>query len=215
MVLALTLVACGGGDDEEPSDETTSSTTSTTEATEETTSTIGDAVALDDFLLDIDEIGDTDFNSGLEEVSYETSTEPNPCGERTDEQLPPQGIAGVVYAETGLQLAFQQEIRLYEDGDQASEAFDLGIANLGCGTSEDGSITIAEPVDVTDEVGGFRAVAIEVSGGIQGLLIVVDHQDVVVSFQFQAGPESSLGVAPDPLEVAAAGIDKIDAIIEG
>jgi hypothetical protein len=143
--------------------------------------------------------------------------QPTPCGTPSaDATVPPQVQVGAVSGLARTNQALQQEIGLYNDEDEAGQAFQAGSAGLTCTTGTvtftDGTqapIAITPGVDVTKDVGGDRATAWQLrGGGIQGVLVAVQLSSIVVTFQFTA-PDTATDLQPAPLAVAKAGMDKI------
>ncbi len=224
------LVACGGDDAADPATTTSTeavddTTTSTTEAAEDTTTTTAQApdtttgLDVEEFatslLVSVDELNEQGDGSFVD-IGYEDIPGPGLCGQEVDAEFPPDVLVGARYGSEPLQLAFQEEIRVYDSAETAQAAYAAGIAALSCGSSEDGSITIEAPVDVTDAVGGDEAQAFEVGGvDLRGGIVVVLLSDSVVVFQFQGTLASPTEGIASPIDVAAFGIAKITDAIEG
>jgi len=229
VALALALGACG--DDESAGDPATTTTaadagddgttTTTTGAQPEasTTTAVSEegpgAVesVLQQLLVTAGEIGEPSFA----DVGYAPTDGPNVCGVDVDADVPPAALVGTELESQPLQFAFQQELRGYASPDEAAAAFAAGREGTACGTSTDGTVTLSEPSDVTDRVGGDQAFAVAVTGdGFEGLLVAAQVRDVIATFQFvsAAGAEEPEGL-PDPIEVSAFGVGKVLAYLEG
>lgn len=213
---AALLVGCSssGSDDaastttEAEETTTTEEVTTTTEEEETTTTEAGDddpATQLATFLITADDLGPT-F------VEMEASdSEAGPCGVSVDADYPPALKAQGAFQSEELQLAMQQDLRVFTSEDEASAAFDGFVESVSCGAdTTDGSIELGEPTDVTDEV-GQKAVAVAITGdGIEGVGVVVHYSDLIATYQFQGatGAAEESGIA-SPLEITAENIQDI------
>jgi hypothetical protein len=213
FAIALLVGCSSGGSDDAAATTTEAETTTTEEVTttteEETTTTeAGDddpATQLATFLLTADDLGPS-F------VEREASTsEAGPCGVSVDDEFPPAVKAQRAYESEELQLAMQQDLRVFASEDEASAAFDGFVESVSCGSeTTNSSIELGEPTDVTDEV-GQKAVALTITGdGVEGVGVVVHYSDLVATYQFQGatGAAEASGIA-SPLDIAAGNIQDI------
>lgn len=214
-VAVALLVSCssGGSDDSastttKPEKTTTEVTTTTTEEETTTTEAGGDAdveAKLATLLLTADDLGPT-----FTEREASDSDE-GPCGGDIDSDFPPLVKAQTAFQSDELQLAMQQDLRVFESEDAASTAFDGFVEAVSCGAdTTDGSIQLGEPTDVTDQV-GQKAVAVSITGdGVEGVGVVVHYSDVIATYQFQGatGAAEASGIA-SPLEIAAGNVQGI------
>ena len=198
---AALLVGCSSsGSDDAASTTTEAEETTTTEAGED-----DPATQLATFLITADDLGPT-F------VEMEASdSEAGPCGVSVDADYPPALKAQGAFQSEELQLAMQQDLRVFASEDEASAAFDGFVESVSCGAdTTDGSIELGEPTDVTDEV-GQKAVAVAITGdGIEGVGVVVHYSDLIATYQFQGatGAAETAGIA-SPLEITAENIQDI------
>jgi hypothetical protein len=217
-IAAALLVSCSssGSDDAAPSTTEADVTTTTEEATttteEETTTT--EAAGGDDeltaqlaaFLVTADDLGPT-F------TEREPSTgDAGPCGVSVDSQFPPELKAQVAFQSDELELAMQQDLRVFATEEDASAAFDGFVEAVSCGddTADPESLQLGEPTDVTDQV-GQKAVAVALTGdGTEGVGVVVIYSDLIATYQFQGttGAADAADVG-SPLELAAANVQEI------
>jgi hypothetical protein len=212
--LERATTTAGGGDDEETTTTAGDDTTTTTASLDDEGIGALEAV-LSDLLVTAEELGDPSFV----DVGYspEDGDGENVCGVDVDADVPPATVVGRQLESESLQLAFQQELRGYDSIDGAAEAYAAGLEGTSCGTSPDGTITLTAPQDVTAQVGGDEAFAVGVTGeGIEGVLVAVRVTDVIATFQFAGatGAAEAAG-APDPIDVAAFGVGKLLAFLEG
>lgn len=232
-LFVLALAACGDDDAGSPAgptsttaaateDETTTSVAGDEEAPEATTTTAPSEEGpgavesiLQQLLVAPGEIG----QGGFVDVGYTPTEGPNLCGVDVDADIAPSALVGTALESESQQLAVQQELRAYADPDQAAAAFAAGREGTSCATSTDGTRTLSEPTDVTGRVGGDEAFAVTVTGeGFDGLLVAVHVRDVIATFEFAgagAGEGGQAAGALDPVEVAAFGVGKVLAYLEG
>lgn len=228
----LLTAACGDDDATDAGDDTTTTTealedeTSTTivpddeddePADDTTTTTAEDGEGIDpleglaqSLLITLDELA----VEGFQDVGYTPTDGPNQCGVDLDAEHPNQVLVGTTLGHD--QLAFQQEIRVYGSTQEAMVAFSAGVDGATCEGLPDGT-TFTEPTDVTEAVGGDQAIAITATNPTtEAVVVAVLLSDSVVSFTFVSSPPGSaesLG-APNPAEVAAFGVGKIEAALE-
>lgn len=214
FAVALLVSCSSGGSDDAGSTTTKVEKTTTTEATttteEETTTTEAGTddeaeAKLATLLITADDLGPT-----FTEFETDDSDE-GPCGGDIDADFPPLVKAQVAFQSEELQLAMQQDLRIFESEDGASAAFDGFVEAVSCGAdTTDPSFQLGEPTDVTNEV-GQKAVAVPITGdGVEGVGIVVHYSDVIATYQFQGatGAADAAGIA-SPLEFAAANVQEI------
>ena len=213
---AALLVGCsssGGSDDAAPTTTKAESTTTTEEVTtttEEETSTT--EAADDDAASQLATLLITADDLGPSFVEMEAGdSDAGPCGVSIDEEFPPALKAQTAFQSEELQLAMQQDLRVFASEEDASAAFDGFVASVSCGSATvDSTIELGEPTDVTDEV-GQKAVAVAITGdGIEGVGVVVHYSDLISTYQFQGatGAAEASGIA-SPLECAAANMSDI------
>lgn len=218
-LLAVGAAACGSDDDDGSDDATTTTeavedeTTTTTEAEPDgTTTTVTDEgnTAIEQ-LAQATLITLEDLNvPGLQDLGYTPSPGPNQCGFDIDATYPPEVIVGADYGSNTLR--FLEEIRVYATPDDAATAFQAGVDGTQCEV-EDGTV-ISAPVDVTEQVGAQRAMAITATRGEDNVIVVAALiSDAVMSFNFAGTDEAAAG-APPPVEVAALGVGKLKAVLE-
>jgi len=220
LALTLSFVACGDDDGDDAADtgdtteaevssddttadtEATEDTTADTEATEDTEPTEdtvaeGPAGELSALLVTPEAVGE-----GFTEETYETSTEPGPCGAMIDAEHPFDSIVGTVLVEQELELALQHEIRSYADAATAEATFNDAQEALSCGTETTvEGVVLGEVTDVTDSIGA-DAFAVEVTSdadGTEGALVVVLVGPALSVFQFQGPADVEDG--PDPVAI--------------
>ncbi len=213
LAIVLALAACGGDDDAADDTTTTGAAeeTTTTEAPEEETTTTaadaGDLEALFDRLL----LQPEDLDPTFVDAGYEPSNEGGPCGVSVDDEFPPSAQDGTTLASEEYQLAMVEEIRIYADEAESLAAFQRAVEALSCGpNTEDPTIALGEISDVSDQL-GTEGFAVPVTGAdVEGAVIVARITDAIVVFQFQGAPGAAEAVgAPQPIEVAAFGVDRI------
>jgi hypothetical protein len=226
IAVALVAAGCSSGSDNSVSTTGAPATTAspaTTAASPATTAastatTLGNDASVEDqakaALLTAAEVG-PGFTAGT--WTANDPKQPTPCGTPSVDATVPAAVqVGAVIGMASTNQALQQEISVYNDEEEAMEAFTTGTAGLSCTsgtvTFDDGTkaaLAIAAPVDVTAQVGGDHATAWQLSGGgIQGVLVAVQLSGIVVTFQFTA-PDTATNLEPAPLTVAKAGMDKI------
>ena len=208
------LVSCSSGGSDEADTTTTTKVekTTTTEATsnteEETTTTeAGDdpSAQLATLLITADDLGPTFVEREANDDGE------GPCGGKVDDDFPPAVKAQAAFQSDELQLAMQQDLRVFESEDAASAAYDGFVAAVSCGSdTADGSLQLGEPTDVTNEV-GQKATAVAITAqGSEGVGVVVHYSDLIATYQFQGatGAADAAGIG-SPLDFVKANIAEI------
>ncbi len=206
------LVSCsssGSGDAATSTTTTAKQTTTTTTEPEVTTTTEPGTDAdteakLATLLITADDLGPT-----FVELDASDSDE-GPCGGDIDADFPPLVHAQGAFQSEELQVAMQQDLRVFESETEAATAFDGFVESVSCGSDTvDQSLQLGEPTDVTSDV-GQKAVAVSLTGdGVEGVGIVVHYSDVIATYQFQGVTGADTSSLPAPLEIAAANIAEI------
>lgn len=214
-VALAALVSCssGGSDDAASTTTKVDKTTTTAEATttteEETTTTEAggdDASAqLATLLLTADDLGPTFAERDVNDDGE------GPCGGKIDDDFPPALKVQAAYQSDELQLAMQQDLRVFESEDAASAAFDGFVQAVSCGAdTTDGTFVLGEPTDVTDQV-GQKATAVTITAdGSEGVGVVVHYSDLIATYQFQGatGAAEAAGIA-SPIDIVAGNVSDI------
>lgn len=223
LALATALAACGddGSDSSEEVTETvTASPSETTEATTsaptETTPSApmdpseGDITQeqVEAALLTAAEVGPEFVDSSWTDESTPPLCDPE--GTPVDEQVPAQVKGGTQIDHTEGIASMVEEIAIYATEAEATEAFTLASAGLGCteGTTDDGqSVTIGPPQDVTAQVnssGIGTSTAWEVSSdSFDGVVVATLAGRIVMACSFASAPDADVSALPDPVSVAA------------
>jgi hypothetical protein len=225
IAVALAAAGCSSGSDNSvtttaaPATTVAASTTSAASATTDSpATTLGNDASVEDqakaALLTAEEVG-PGFTAGT--WTPNDPSQPTPCGTPSVDATVPAAVqVGAVTGLANTDQALQEEISVYNDEEEADQAFTIGTAGLSCPsgtvTFSDGTkaaLAITAPVDVTAQVGGDQATAWQLKGGgIQGVLVAVKLSGIVVTFQFTA-PDTATDLQPAPVTVAKAGMDKI------
>lgn len=221
--LAVSLVAivamvgsCGDDSDDSRDGATDLIVTTTTEAADTTTTTEdGEGIAAveelaQSLLITQQELAvPTFFDAG-----YTPFEGPNECGVDVDASHPPDVLVGTVLRDDQPRV-FQQELRIYETPAAALAAFDARVGATSCGTGDQGT-TYGPPTDLAAVLEADHAAEVAATHPqVEGLLITAVVGDAVVSFVFARPTGVSVDDLPDPREVAAFGIGKILAALEG
>lgn len=210
IVAALVLVGCGGGGD------SASGTTTTAPADTTTTSTGALEATAQSALLTAAEIG-----PGFVAGQYVDNSGPLPCAAAgavdPDITIPPAVKVGATAQDSANSLFFQETIRLYADDAEGTTAMTNAVSGFSCavGTTDNGdgtttSINISAPQDVASQVGVDEAMAWQISTDqIQGVLIIARLSAAIVTFDFETVLGGDTTNAPDTLQLATAGIEKV------
>lgn len=235
---ALLLVSVGAGcdgNDGDDGDDGAAATTTTVTVGDATTTTAVDAdttttreattttTPVDDELHDTAE-GVTDLEQlaldllilppelgggAFTDAGYVPVEGPNGCGIDVDGDVPPVILVGTRLVDDAAST-ITEELRVYDDVTVAAQAQAAHAAGLDCGGDADGT-TYGPATDVNDVVGADAAVSIEVTGpSSSGLVVVAQVGDAVLTFDLTI---TDPGLAP--LDVAAFGVGKVLAALEG
>jgi hypothetical protein len=222
VVLGLTLAVAACGSSSDSSDDEPTATTTTTEAMEDGDDTEleldpGQVQAeLDALLLTAAEVGP---NAIAGEYEVDESDAPTPCGtEGADSLVPPLAQVGAVFGTADGNIELREELRAYQDPEQAAEALDAVMAALACGTAEvegaDGApitITMSAPVDLSDTFGDVdAAVGWDLQfGEVTAGQVVAAKGPLLMTFQYLANPGADTTLILEPVPFALLGVDKI------
>lgn len=184
----------------------------TSPATNETATTISRQqlqTALHTLLLTPQEVGP---NFVLD--TFTTPPGSTPCGINVDGQVPSIALTGTQIVHPNPDLAMIEEIRGYGSTAEAKNAYDLATTGFSCGKTD--TLTLGNPTDVSGDL-KVPSIAVTVSGGdVDGVIVIALVTDAIVVFQFQSvtgAPQSP--DAPNPIDVSAAGLAKIQKFIDG
>lgn len=207
VAVLLPVSACRGSDDGEPRPSGGTSTTgaSTTVAvTEDPEGTSELELVAHALLITGAELGVTQ----AVDLGYSPPQDPGECGFATDAEHPADIHVGT---RLDIQTAVVEEVlRIYRDPAAAEAAFqarvlltcDLPLTDAG-GTG---------PVDVNDRMGADQALAFSGTDSSGAFALVVTLlSDAVVSFSLRGAVDASI----DPVDLAAFGVGKILAALEG
>jgi hypothetical protein len=219
VAVALVAAACSSGSDNAVTTTAVPPTTAAPATTAAATSTTASNEASVEELAQAALLTPAEVGQGFSAGTWTPSDPavPSPCGTPSVDSTVPAGVqVGTVIGLASTDQALQEEISVYNDSEEATQAFGVGTTGLSCTagtvTFKDGTkaaLTISAPVDVTGDVGGDQATAWQLrGGGIQGVLVAIVQSGIVVTFQFTA-PDTATELQPGPLTVAKAGMDKI------
>ena len=163
----------------------------------------------------------SDVGAGFATEVYTPSDpgQPGVCGRAgIDTAVPAAVHVGTVVSNATTQQALLQEVRVYQDEEEATMAYRAASDGVSCTTGsmtlDDGTtqpVKISAPVDVVDQVGGDEATGWQLqTADTKGVAVLVRLQAAIVSFQFQA-PAAADATDPDPLAVAKLGVAKVAA----
>jgi hypothetical protein len=149
--------------------------------------------------------------------------QPLPCGQpNPDSKLPPALQVGSEIDSATPQAALQETLAFYADTATATQALSLGLQGVSCSTGNvidtSGTIPIqlGAPSDVTSQVGGDKAVAIQItSAQFQGVLVGITKGNAVLSVQFQTAPGADTTKLPNPIAVSTLAVQKIAKVLGG
>ena len=162
-----------------------------------------------------------DVGAGFATEVYTPSDpgQPGVCGQAgIDTAVPAAVRVGTVVSNATTQQALLQEVRVYQDEEEATMAYRAASDGVSCTTGsmtlDDGTtqpVTITAPVDVVAQVGGDEATGWQLqTADTKGVAVLVRLQAAIVSFQFQA-PAAADATDPDPLAVVKLGVAKVAA----
>ncbi|HEY2812969.1 MAG TPA: hypothetical protein VGJ03_05865 [Acidimicrobiales bacterium] len=144
-------------------------------------------------------------------------TQPLPCGQPDpDSQFAPTLQVGSEIDSASPQATIVETLAFYSDTATASKAFDAGVQGISC---SNGNVTangapipvqLQSPSDVTSQVGGDRAVQVQLtSSQFQAVVIGVTKDNAVVTFQYETTPDADTTKLPNPTQLGALGVQKI------
>lgn len=150
-------------------------------------------------------------------------SQPLPCGQPDpDSKLPPALQVGAEIDSASPQAAVIETLAFYTDTATATQAFNLGLQGVSCAsatlTDNGGTIPIqlTSPSDVTSQVGGDKAIAVQIkSAQFQAVVVGVTKDNAVLTFQYQTVPDADTTKLPNPIGLAALGVQKIAKILGG
>ncbi|GEM_PF-6835930 len=145
------------------------------------------------------------------------ASSPLPCGQSSpDVAFPPALQVGSDIESASPQASIVEDLSFYADAATASQAFQAGVQGVSCSNGNvqapSGSIPVQlqNPTDVTSQVGGDKAIQVEISGsGIQAVIVAATKDNAIVTFQYATTPDADLSKLPNPTQLAALGIQKI------
>lgn len=149
-----------------------------------------------------------DVDPSFQTLEWTQPVDATSCGVDLAALVPVAHIAGTFLSSVPLNLSMLEEIRGYATVADAERAFRDDLPALTCGVPN--GLDFGDPLDATADLGlGFPAVAVPIGApGIEGVLIVVQASNAVLSFQFlgSTGASAAAGIKT-PLEVAAIGLE--------
>jgi hypothetical protein len=162
-------------------------------------------------MLSAADLGST-FKDGTFAVD---STSPTLCGqENLNVQVPPAIDVGSQATDAATNAFFREEVSVYKDTSTAERAFALGTQGFSCtqGTIANGqTFTLSPARDISSDLGEPGAVAIDYQiGAAAGVLIAVQTDARIISFQFQAPSTVDRSTLPDALTIAKRGVAKLN-----
>jgi hypothetical protein len=158
-----------------------------------------------------------EVGTGFTQGNY-TPNDPNTptaCGSKSADAVVPPGVqVGTVIQNGTTNQAMLEEIAVYNDANQAGQAYTAGTNGLACTTGtvpgSGDKVTISAPQDLTSQFEeSTKATGWQISGAdIQAIVVAVQLQAAIVTFQFQA-PAGVDATQPDPIAVAKTGYTKV------
>jgi hypothetical protein len=187
-----------------------SSSSTSSSSTDASSSSLLSEAELQARMLSAAELGST-FTDGTFTVD---STSPTLCGQdNLNAQVPPVIDLGSQATDAATKAFFREELSVYKDSPTAAQAFALGTQGFSCtqGTTPNGqTFTLSPARDISSNLGERDAVAIDYQiGTAAGVLIAVQVDARIISFQFEAPSSVDRSTLPDALTLARRGLAKL------
>lgn len=168
---------------------------------------------IQEYLLTPEEVGE-----GFTTIDY-TPTDPRdtsltqPCGQMSTAVVYPNAVRTGTSLVRGQEAQFDEVVNVFLDEDTATEAFAYAVEGLNCtdGMVGGNPVVITDAGDVTDQVGGDEAHAWTATlGDNHAVLMAVRSGALSLGFTFVVAGTVDTTTLPDPLEVVAAAVTKLE-----